>query len=95
VSARNPGVLVHRLLWSASHGRPVRITHRDRGGTTTGIVERWGTDPVREKAHAAKPSKQASTVVVVLRGGAEVAVDSVQKVQLPHGDSGAAFMDGE
>jgi hypothetical protein len=89
--ARNPGILVHRLLWSMSHERAVRVTLKSGAGTKVGRVVRTWTDPRRATKNA---SAQNSTVVVVFEDGVEYAVNSIERVQLPLGDSGAAFGEG-
>jgi hypothetical protein len=87
---RHPGVLVHRLLWSQAHGRSVRITLRSGAGVRVGEVVRHWIDPRRATANA---GPQNSTVVVELASGEELAVNSIERVQLPLGESGAAFGD--
>lgn len=89
---RHAGVLVHRLLWSMAQDRPVRITLRSGAGVRVAKVVRHWIDPRRATKNA---SRQNSTVVVVLDSGEEVAVNSIERVQLPLGDSGAAFGEGE
>lgn len=91
-AARHPGVIVHRLLWSMAHGRAVRITLRSGAGKRIAKVVRLMVDPRRDTKNA---GPQNSTVVVELEGGEEVAVNSMERVQIPVGDSGAAFAEGE
>jgi hypothetical protein len=79
---------VHRLLWSMAHDRAVKITLRSGGGRRVARVVRLTTDPRRDTKNA---GPENSTVVVELEGGEEVAVNSMERVQLPLGDSGAAF----
>lgn len=88
--ARNPGVVVHRLLWSMSHGRRVRVTLKAGNGVRTKRVVRWWAEPRRDTKNA---GAENSTVVVQLDDGEEVAVNAIERVQLPIGDAGAAFGD--
>lgn len=88
---RNAGVLVHKLLWSMSYDRPVRITLRDQAGTVTDrVVRRW-TDETRGPKATDDKGSQASSVVVVLASGREIAVNSIEAVQLPLDGTERAF----
>lgn len=88
---RNAGTIVHKLLWSMSYDRPVRITLRDQAGTVTDrVVRRW-TDEQRGPKPTDGKGSQASTVVVVLASGREIAVNSIESVQLPLEGTERAF----
>lgn len=86
-SARHPGVLTHKLLWSMSYGRRVRITLRD-GRVKTAQACRVFRD---EDVNVAKLPRGASTMGFVFTDGSELRVDAIERVQLPIGDAGAAF----
>jgi hypothetical protein len=85
--APNRGILVHRLLWSMSMGRPVKVLAAGSSSRVVRVVRVW-TDPRRAPTSAAPNS---SSVVVVFDGGDELAVNSIERVLLPLGESGAAF----
>lgn len=79
-----------RMMWSMAKDRPVRITLRDGAGTVTGLVVRLWVD---ESLGSPEPKSQASTVGFVLASGREIAVNSIERVQLPLDRTEAAFGD--
>ena len=85
------GTLAWRMLWSMSYDRPVRVTFADGAGVRIAkVVANW-LDP-RRSPH--KGAEGSSPLVFVLAGGEEIALNSIAHVQLPMGDSGAAFAEG-
>lgn len=85
--ARHAGVLVHKLLWSMSYERRVRITLRD-GRVRTAQACRVFRDV---DVNVAKVPRGASTMGFAFTDGSELRVDAIERVQLPLGDAGAAF----
>lgn len=59
------------------------------GGVKTGEVTRMVIDP--QRAAIKNPPLSSSPLVATFDDGQEVAVDAIERVQLPIGDAGAAF----
>lgn len=79
---RRPGVLVWRLLWSMSTGKPVRVIGTGKRKVVNGLVTRIRRDEKLGKVGG-------STVVVVMDDGQEIAVNSIEAVvELPTEEAG-------
>lgn len=88
---RNASAVAYRLYESMGNGRPVKCLLR-AGGHRTGVVVRTWLDPARGTPKGDRPGEH-STVVAVFESGLELAVDVIERVQVPVGETGAVFTD--